>query len=151
MFRPLLLRPVSCCLRNFRSRCYFFLLPHNDLVYVLRTWATAHFVECLTKIHNQAIGLSVYIQVVCICDVIDKLHQLGITGESLPKAMLKWIWCWSVWVMMLLVIMCSMILQAIQYKSVIPDGSLWHQTFFLFLKIGQTNVVFHMFGTSPVS
>jgi hypothetical protein len=49
----------------------------------------AYFVECLTKIHNQAIGVSGYIQVVC--DVIDKLHQLGITGESLSKAMLKWI------------------------------------------------------------
>jgi hypothetical protein len=34
----------------------------------------AHFVECLTKMHSQAIGLSAYIQVVC--DVIDKLHQL---------------------------------------------------------------------------
>jgi hypothetical protein len=75
----------------------------------------AHFVECLTKIHNHAIGLSSYIQVVC--DVIDKLHQLGITGEFLPKAMLKWIWCWSAWVMTLLVMMCSMILQAIQVSD----------------------------------
>jgi hypothetical protein len=30
----------------------------------------AHFVKCLIKIHNQAIGLSAYIQVVC--DVINK-------------------------------------------------------------------------------
>ena len=49
----------------------------------------AHFVKYLAKIHNQAIGLSAYIQVVC--DVINKLHQLSITGESLPKAVLKWI------------------------------------------------------------
>jgi hypothetical protein len=41
----------------------------------------AHFVKCLIKIHNQAIGLSAYIQVVS--DVIDKLHQLGITQDYL--------------------------------------------------------------------